>query len=54
MPSFMIGMEEVFEARIASAARRPCPGTEHLDLGLFLLDDRLDDEVTIGELGRGR
>jgi len=45
MPSFMIGIEEVFDAKTRPHARRPCPTAGHIDLGLFLLEDRLDDQV---------
>ena len=54
-PSFMIGIEEVLDARIASgsvtiSSRR----AEQLDLGALVLDDRLDDQLPVGELARAR
>ena len=50
MPSFMIGIELVLLARIACRRRRPCRAPEHLDLERLVLDHRLDDELTVGEL----
>ena len=51
MPSFMIGIEDVLEARTASSASTTLSSSaEHLGLELLVLDDRLDDELTVGEL----
>ena len=47
----MIGIDDVFDARMASrVGRRPCRGGEHLDLHVLVLDDRLDDELAVGEI----
>ena len=46
-----IGIAEVFDARIASGAGEAVELGEHLPLRLELLDDRLDHEVAVGQVG---
>ena len=47
----MIGIEDVLDARIASSASTTLSSSrEHLGLELLVLDDRLDDELAVGEL----
>ena len=45
---------DVFVARTASGPRDPVELGEQLALRLELLDDRLDDEIAVGEVGRHR
>ena len=53
MPSFMIGIELVLEARIASVPRHHLvEALEHLGLDLLVLDDGLDDELAVGDSPR--
>ena len=46
-----IGIAEVFDARIASGADEAVELGEHLALRLELLDDRLDHEIAVGQVG---
>ena len=47
----MIGIEQVLEARIARSSVTNWSSWEHVGLHLLVLDDRLDDELAVGELG---
>ena len=52
MPSFMIGIELVLLARIAvGIGDVPVERAEHVGLQRLVLDDRLDDQLPVGELG---
>ena len=51
----MIGIELVLLARIArSVGHELVELREHLGLQRLVLDDRLDHELAIGQVGRGR
>ena len=47
--SSVIGIDEVFEARIALSGQRRVGGAEELLLRLGVLDDRLDQQVGVAE-----
>ena len=52
--SSVIGIDDVFDARIACGGERLVGGAEQLLLHLGVLDDRLDEQIGLGEPVDGR
>ena len=55
MPSFMIGIDEVFDAKIASGSSTTLSRAVNTSvLACSFSDDGLDDQLAVGERRRGR